>query len=135
MTNNPFFPNMAKAWNPGAWNTDALNSNAFSPAAWNAGMPAAGWPMTMWKNLYFDCPVAVASHFQSFLGRRAQEQMQFFSELSREQNAANMLTKEMSYFQQAAMAWNTEMMELAELVQSKISSSAQLPAATGKNQA
>ncbi len=87
---------------------------------WGTSPSSATWPTNGFKMAYFDCPVAIAAHFQSFLGRRAQEQMQFLSDLSREQNPANILTKEMTYLQQATLAWNTEMMELAELLQNKM---------------
>lgn len=112
MNENPFAQNYARLWNTPANQTT--------------------WPVNIWKSLYFDCPVAVAAHFQSFLSRRAQEQMQRLSELSREQNPANIITKEIAFLQQASMAWNTEMMELAEVVQNKLLAGTQLADTPGK---
>lgn len=100
MDQTPFFQNLTRMW--------TTNS---TPTA---------WPTNTLKAVYFDCPVAMAAHFQSFLGRCAQDQVQFLTDLSREQNPANILTREMAYLQQATLAWNTEMMELAELFQSKV---------------
>ena len=112
-----------------------MNENPFTQnyaRLWNMPTDQPTWPVNIWKSLYFDCPVAVASHFQSFLSRRAQEQMQRFSELSREQSPANLVTKEIAFLQQAAMAWNTEMMELAEVVQNKLMTSSQAAVTPGK---
>lgn len=100
-----------------------MNENPFAQnyaRLWNTPTAQTTWPVNIWKNLYFDCPVAVAAHFQSFLSRRAQEQMQRLSELSHEPNPANIISREMAFLQQSSMAWNTEMMELAEIVQSKM---------------
>lgn len=88
--------------------------------AMSAGTPPTLFPVTVWKNLYFECPVAIASHLQRFAARQMQEQMQIAGELAKDPNPANIFTKQAAYLQQSALAWNTEMMELAELVQAKV---------------
>lgn len=93
--------------------------------AWSTGTPPTMFPMAQWKSVFVDCPMAVASHFQRFMGRQAQEQMQLFGELAKDPNPTNAVTKEIAYMQQAALAWNTEVLELAELVQSKVLASTQ----------
>lgn len=94
--------------------------------AWSTGTPPMAWPMAFWKNCFFDCPVEVASHIQRFAGRQMQDQVQLFSELSKEENMANAFTKEAAFIQQSALAWSSEMLEVAELVQSKVLSSTQV---------
>ncbi|MFG1359371.1 hypothetical protein [Xanthobacter pseudotagetidis] len=96
--------------------------------AMSAGTPPAAWPMAFWKNCFFDCPVEVASHLQRFAGRQMQDQVQLFSELSKEENMANAFTKEAAFLQQSALAWSSEMLEVAELVQAKLLSSTQTAA-------
>ncbi|MFG1417104.1 hypothetical protein V5F38_04735 [Xanthobacter sp. V0B-10] len=91
---------------------------------WDTGTPPMAWPTTAWKNYFFECPVAVTSHLQRFMMRQAQDQMQVFAELARDPNPTNAITRQSAFAQQAALAWNAEMMELAELVQSKLLSSA-----------
>lgn len=93
--------------------------------AWSVGTPHVAWPVAFWKNCFFDCPVEVASHIQRFAGRQMQDQVQLFSELSKEENMANAFTKEAAFLQQSALAWNSEMLEVAELVQSKLLTSTQ----------
>ncbi|MBB6305880.1 hypothetical protein [Xanthobacter tagetidis] len=93
--------------------------------AWSVGTPPVAWPVAFWKNCFFDCPVEVASHIQRFAGRQMQDQVQLFSELSKEENMANAFTKEAAFLQQSALAWNSEMLEVAELVQSKLLASTQ----------
>ena len=93
--------------------------------AWSVGTPPVAWPVAFWKNCFFDCPVEVASHIQRFAGRQMQDQVQLFSELSKEENMANAFTKEAAFLQQSALAWNSEMLEVAELVQSKLLTSTQ----------
>ncbi|WP_238121111.1 MULTISPECIES: hypothetical protein [unclassified Xanthobacter] len=88
--------------------------------AWSSGTPPTMAPMTQWKNMFFDCPMAVASHLQRFMGKQAQEQMQLMGELAKEPNPANAMTKELAFMQQSALAWNTEVLELAELIQTKV---------------
>ncbi|WP_454916128.1 hypothetical protein [Xanthobacter sediminis] len=99
--------------------------------AWNIGAPSAAWPtatpMTAWKNYVFECPVAVASHLQRFMMRQAQDQMQVFAELTRDPNPTTAATRQTAFLQQSALAWNTELLELAELVQSKLLASAATP--------
>lgn len=94
--------------------------------AWSAGTPPMAWPMAVWKNCFFDCPVEVASHLQRFAGRQMQDQVQLMSELSREETMANAFTKEAAFIQQSALAWSTELLEVAELVQSRMLSATQL---------
>lgn len=95
-------------------------ARALSPAT-----PGAAWPFTMVKTLYFDTPMAVASHLQQFVGRQMQEQVQLFSELSREQNPQAAFTREAAFLQQSALAWSNELLEVAELAQSRILSATQ----------
>ncbi len=104
------------------------NSNVFQDLSrtWTAGAPSMAWPVAVWKNCFLDCPLAVASHIQRFAGRQMQEQVQLLSDLSREENAANVFTKEAAFLQQSALAWSTEVLELAELVQSKLLASTQI---------
>lgn len=115
MSDSTFFQGLNRAWNIGA------------PAgAWpTAGWPAAAWPTTAWKNYFFECPVAVASHLQRFMMRQTQDQMQVFAELARDPNPANAVTRQATFLQQSALAWNAELLELAELVQGKLLASAQ----------
>ncbi len=101
--------------------------------AMSAGTPPMAWPMAVWKNCFFDCPVEIASHLQRFAGRQMQDQVQLFSELSREQTLANAFTKEAAFLQQSALAWSTEMLEVAELVQTRMLSATQMePKAEGE---
>jgi hypothetical protein len=93
--------------------------------AWSTGTPPVAWPVAFWKNCFFDCPVEVASHIQRFAGRQMQDQVQLFSELSKEENMANAFTKEAAFLQQSALAWSSEMLEVAELMQSKLLTSTQ----------
>ncbi|MFG1296728.1 hypothetical protein [Xanthobacter variabilis] len=101
--------------------------------AWNVGTPAE-WPATAVKNYFFECPVAVTSHLQRFMMRQAQDQMQIFAELAKDPNPANAVTREAAFLQQSALAWNTELLELAELVQSKMLAAA-APTASQQEQA
>lgn len=95
-------------------------ARAMAPAA----QPMA-WPVTAWKNLFFDCPMAVTTHLQQFVGRQVQEQVQLLGELSREQNPSALVTREAAFLQQSALAWSTELIEVAEIVQSKLLSATQ----------
>jgi len=88
--------------------------------AWNIGTPSPTWAATAWKNYFFECPVAVTSHLQRFVMRQTQDQMQIFAELARDPNPATAVSREASFLQQSALAWNTELLELAELVQGKL---------------
>ena len=88
--------------------------------AWSVGAPPTAWPAAAWKNTFFECPVAVASHLQRFLARQAQEQVQLLAELARDPNPATAIPRQTAYLQQSALAWNTELLELAELVQGKL---------------
>jgi len=93
--------------------------------ALTSGTPPNMWPVGMWKNFYFEAPVAVASHLQRFMAHQMQEQMQLASELAKDPNPANAFTKQAAFVQQSALAWQTEMLELAELVQAKLMAAAQ----------
>lgn len=84
------------------------------------GNTPAAWPMAMWKNMFLDCPLAVTAHVQQFVGRQVQEQVQLLSDLSREQNPTALLTREAAFLQQYALAWQTELVEVAELVQTRL---------------
>lgn len=97
--------------------------------AWNIGTPPTEWPASAMKNYFFECPVAVTSHLQRFMMRQAQDQMQIFAELAKDPNPTNAVTREAAFLQQSALAWNTELLELAELVQSKLLASAGTPPA------
>lgn len=99
--------------------------------AWNIGAPAAIDPATAWKNYFFECPVAVAAHLQRFAMRQAQEQMQLIGEVARDPNPATAISRQAAYLQQSALAWNTELTEIAELVQGKLLNKA--PAADGQS--
>lgn len=94
--------------------------------ALTAGTPPVAWPFAMWKNCFVDCPVAVTSHLQQFVGRQMQEQVQLFTELSHEQNPSALMTREAAFLQQSALAWNNEMLEIAEMVQSRLLSATQM---------
>jgi len=98
--------------------------------ALTSGTPPTAWPIGMMKNFYFEAPVAVASHLQRFMAHRMQEQMQLASELAKDPNPANAFTKQAAFLQQSALAWQTEMLELAELVQSKVMAATQQPEGT-----
>ncbi len=100
MNDSAFFQGMSRAWGLG-------------------GQPASPWPMTAWQSL-FECPIAVSSHLQQFLAHRVQEQARFLAELSHERNPNDILAKQMSYLQQAAMAWSTEMIQVGEIAQSRL---------------
>lgn len=90
-------------------------ARALSPAT-----PPMAWPAVVWKNLFFDCPIAVTTHLQQFVGRQVQEQVQLLGDLSREQNPSAAVTREAAFLQQSALAWSTELIEVAEIVQSKL---------------
>lgn len=90
-------------------------ARALSPAT-----PAMAWPVTAWKNLFFDCPIAVGTHLQQFVGRQVQEQVTLLGELSREQNPSAFVTREAAFLQQSTLAWTTELIAVAEIVQSKV---------------
>lgn len=100
MTDSPIFQGLARAY--------------------SVGTPPTIWPMAVMKAYFFDCPMEVAAHVQRFTGRQMQEQVQLFSDLSREENPANAFTKEAAFLQQSALAWQTELMEIADLVQKKL---------------
>lgn len=104
------------------------DSNVFQSLTrgWSAGTPPVAWPVTVWKNVFLDCPLAVASHLQRFAGRQMQEQVQLLSDISHEQSAATVFTKEAAFLQQSAVAWSTELIEVAELVQSKLLASTRI---------
>lgn len=95
-------------------------ARALSPAT-----PPMAWPVTAWKNLFFDCPVAVSTHLQQFVGRQVQEQVELLGQLSREQNPSAFVTREAAFLQQSALAWSTELVAVAEIVQSKLLNAAQ----------
>ncbi|MEP9353647.1 hypothetical protein ABLE93_08615 [Xanthobacter sp. KR7-65] len=90
------------------------------------GTPPMAWPLTMWKTLFFDCPVAVTAHMQQFVGRQVQEQVQILGDLAREPNPSALMTREAAFLQQSALAWSSELLEVAELVQSRMLSATQL---------
>ncbi|MDQ0506994.1 hypothetical protein [Xanthobacter agilis] len=87
---------------------------------WNLGASPMVDPTSAWKSYFFECPVAVASHLQRFMMRQAQDQMQVFAELARDPNPTAAVSRQAAFLQQSALAWNTEVMELAELMQSKL---------------
>ncbi len=95
-------------------------ARALSPAT-----PPMAWPVTAWKNLFFDCPIAVSTHLQQFVGRQMQEQMDLLNQLSREQNPSAFVTREAAFLQQSALAWSTELVAVGEIVQSKLLSATQ----------
>lgn len=95
-------------------------ARALSPAT-----PPMAWPVTAWKNLFFDCPIAVSTHLQQFVGRQVQEQVDLLGQLSREQNPSAFVTREAAFLQQSALAWSSELMEVAEIVQSRLLNAAQ----------
>lgn len=90
-------------------------ARALAPAT-----PPMAWPVTAWKNLFFDCPIAVSTHLQQFVGRQMQEQMDLLGQLSREQNPSAFVTREAAFLQQSALAWTTEWVAVGEIVQSKL---------------
>lgn len=94
--------------------------------AFSTGTPPMAWPFAVWKNCFFDCPLAVASHLQQFTGRQMQEQVQLLGDLSREQNPAAAVQREAAFLQQSALAWSNEMLEVAELVQSRVLAATQI---------
>lgn len=100
MNDSAFFQGLSRAWGLGA-------------------QPASPWPMTAWQGL-FETPIAVSTHLQQFLTHRVQEQARFLAELSHERNPNDILAKQMSYLQQAAMAWSTEMIQVSEIAQSRL---------------
>lgn len=88
--------------------------------AYSVGTPPTAWPMAVAKVWFVDCPLEVANHLQRFTGRQMQEQAQLLSELSKADNPSAAVTKEMAFLQQSALAWNTELLEIAELVQNRL---------------
>lgn len=94
--------------------------------ALSSGTPPAAWPFAIWKNCFFDCPLAVTSHIQQFVGRQMQEQVQLLTEMSHEQNPSALVTREAAFLQQSALAWNSEFLEIAEIVQSRLLASTQI---------
>lgn len=96
--------------------------------AWSVGTPPTAWPLAAWKNSFFECPVAVASHLQRFMARQAQEQMQLLADLARDPNPATAMTRQTAFVQQSVLAWNTELLELADVIQGKLLA----PAATAE---
>ncbi len=95
-----------------------------------AGTPPMAWPIASLQALWFETPLAVATHLQKFSASQIQAQMNLLADLSREEGPANLFAKESAFLQQSAMAWGTEMMELASLVQTKVLSAAQKPEPT-----
>lgn len=88
--------------------------------AFSAGTPPVALPVVMWKNLFFDCPLAASAHLQQFVGRQLQEQVTLMGEIAREQNPQAAVTREVAFLQQSALAWSNEWLEVAELVQSRL---------------
>ncbi|QRG05963.1 hypothetical protein EZH22_23550 [Xanthobacter dioxanivorans] len=97
--------------------------------AFSANTPSMAWPIALWKNCFFDCPLAVSSHVQQFVGRQMQEQVQLLADLSREQNPSAALSREAAFLQQSALAWNNELLEVAELVRGRLLTATQADAA------
>lgn len=96
--------------------------------AFSSGTPSMAWPMAVWKNFFFDCPLAVSSHVQQFVGRQMQEQVQLLADISKEQNPSAALSREAAFLQQSALAWSNELVEVAELVQSRLLTAAKADA-------
>ncbi|MFG1349814.1 hypothetical protein [Xanthobacter autotrophicus] len=88
--------------------------------ALSTGTPPVAWPFAVWKNLFFDCPLAASTHMQQFVGRQMQEQVQFLNDLVKEQNPSAALSREAAFLQQSALAWSSEMLAVAELVQTRL---------------
>lgn len=95
-----------------------------------AGATPLAWPVASLQALWFETPLAVATHLQKFTAGQIQAQMDLLADLSREEGPTNLFAKESAFLQQSAMAWGTEMMELASLVQTKVLSAAQKPETT-----
>lgn len=93
--------------------------------AMSAGAPPMGWPLAMWKTCFVDCPMAVAAHLQHFTVERMQERAQLIADLSHQSDPSTAFARTAAFAQQSAVAWNTEMLELAELVQSRLLAAAQ----------
>ncbi|MCG5234130.1 hypothetical protein [Xanthobacter oligotrophicus] len=93
--------------------------------AFSTGTPPVAWPFTVWKNLFFDCPLAASAHVQQFVGRQMQEQVQLLNDLAKEHNPTAAFSREAAFLQQSALAWNSEMLEVAELVQHRLLSATQ----------
>lgn len=93
--------------------------------ALSTGTPPVAWPFAIWKNYFFDCPLAVSSHLQQFVGRQMQEQVHLLSDISREENPTSLVTREAAFLQQSALAWSNELLEVAEIVQSRLLNAAQ----------
>ncbi len=88
------------------------------------------WPAAAVQTFWFETPMAVMTHLQKFTAGQIQAQMTLLADLSREEGPANVIGKEAAFLQQSAMAWSTEWMELASLVQTKVLSAAQKPEKT-----
>ncbi|MDI4663692.1 hypothetical protein K9U40_05010 [Xanthobacter autotrophicus] len=88
--------------------------------AFSTGTPPVAWPFAVWKNLFFDCPLAASAHVQQFVGRQMQEQVQLMNDLAKEQNPSVAFSREAAFLQQSALAWSNEMVEVAGLVQSRL---------------
>lgn len=96
--------------------------------AMTAGAPSMGWPLAIWKSYFVDCPMAVAAHLQQFTMERMQERAQLVADLSHQPDPSAAFSRTAAFAQQSAIAWNTEMLELAELVQSRLMAAAQADA-------
>lgn len=86
------------------------------------------WSGAFARAYFVDCPAAVAAHLQSFASRQMQEQMRLASELSKQETPAAAMSRQAAYMQQAGAAWVTELMEIGELVQSKLTAAMQAQA-------
>ncbi|WP_029004914.1 hypothetical protein [Azorhizobium doebereinerae] len=91
------------------------------------------WPLAAMQAFWFETPLAVSTHLQKFTAGQIQAQVNLLADLSREDGPTNLLAKEAAFLQQSAMAWNTEWLEIASLIQTKILSAAQKPADAPEN--
>lgn len=96
------------------------------------GASPLAWPLSAIQSFWIETPLEVASHLQKFTAGQVQAQLNLFSDLSEEAGPANLAAKELAFLQQSAMAWNTEWLEIASLLQTKLLSAAQKPAEPGE---
>lgn len=106
---------------------DSMRAFQDQMRSFHAGTTPVAWPAATLQAFWFETPLAVATHLQKFTAGQMQAQMDLLASISREEGPANLMSKEAAFLQQSAMAWGTEMMELASLVQTKVLSAAQKP--------
>ncbi|GGF65753.1 hypothetical protein GCM10007301_26830 [Azorhizobium oxalatiphilum] len=105
-----------------------FQSGAYQPGAFPTPPLPGSWPISGVQAFWLETPMAVTSHLQKFVAGQVQEQMNVFTALAREDGPANLAGRQSAFLQQSAMAWATEWLELASLVQTRAFAALQKPA-------